>query len=146
MCLKVWSSIQRSNIKNVWLTCERIRLTFGLFSLLPFFHGLFYFLCFFLILITHNGWAYAQDIDSFCFYNGHASSDCTSVYSATSNYWTILDYDEGNVVFHGVCWHGIKSSQHVKVWKSSGIHEESTFGEFFWKDVSITNKVKLWHI
>lgn len=34
VCLEASGSIQRSNIKNVWLTCERIRLTFGLFSLL----------------------------------------------------------------------------------------------------------------
>ncbi len=34
----------------------------------------------------------------------------------------------------------------MKVWEGNGIHEEPTFGEFFWKDVLITNKFKLWHI
>ncbi len=69
-------------------------------------------------------------------------SDCI----ATNSYLTTLEYDECNVIFHGVCWHGIKSSQHVEVWEDNGIHEESTFEELFWKYVLATNKVKLWHI
>ncbi len=72
--------------------------------------------------------------------------DCTSGCIAMNSYWTTLEYDECNVVFHGLCWHGIKSSQHGEVWDGGGIHEESTFGELFWKDVLTTNKVKLWHI
>ncbi len=45
MYLKAWGPIQGSNIKNVWLTCKRIRLTSGLFSLLLlFFHDFFNFL------------------------------------------------------------------------------------------------------
>ncbi len=138
-----------SKTQNVWLTCERIMLTFGLFFLFFFFfHGLFYFFFFYFFpLTTYNGWASAQDIGGFCFYYGHASSDCTSGCIAMSSYWTTLEYDEWNVVFHGVCWHGIKNSQHVEVWKGDGIHEESTFWELFWKDVSAMDKVKLvWHI
>jgi hypothetical protein len=42
----------------------------------------------------------AQDIGGFFFYYGHASSDCTSDYIATSNR-TTLQHDECNVVFHG---------------------------------------------
>jgi hypothetical protein len=38
VCLKVWGPIWGSNIKNMWLICERIRLTFDFFS---FFHGFF---------------------------------------------------------------------------------------------------------
>jgi hypothetical protein len=44
VCLKAWGPIWGSNIKFLRLTCERIRLTFGFFSLLLFFHGFFYFL------------------------------------------------------------------------------------------------------
>jgi len=51
----------------------------------------------YLILITHNGCS--QDISGFCFYYGHASSDCIIM----SSYWTTLEYDECNVIFHGVC-------------------------------------------
>jgi hypothetical protein len=47
------------------------------------------------------------------------------------SYWQTLEYDECNVVFHGVCWDGIKSLQHMKVWKGGGILEQSTFGEHF---------------
>jgi hypothetical protein len=32
--------------------------------------------------------------------------------------------------FYGVCWYGIKSLQHVKVWKIGGIHEKSMFEDF----------------
>jgi hypothetical protein len=48
--------------------------------------------------------------------------------------------------FYRVCWYGIKSSQHVKVWEIGGIHEKSTFEDLFWKKVSTMNKIKLWHI
>jgi hypothetical protein len=87
-------SNSRVQYEKVWLTCERIRLTFGLFSFFPSFMVFSIFCVFFKTLTTHNGWTYAQDIDSFCLYNGHASNDCTSVCSAMSNYWTILDYDD----------------------------------------------------
>jgi len=56
----------------------------------------------------------AQDIGGSCFSYGHALSDCTINYIATSSYWTTLESDECNVVFHGICWHGIKSLQHVR--------------------------------
>jgi hypothetical protein len=53
-------------------------------------------------------------------------SDCV----VTSNYWTTLEYDECNVL-HGVCWHDIKSLQHVEVWKDGEIHEKSTPKKIF---------------
>jgi hypothetical protein len=44
-----------SKIQNVWLTWERIMLTFGLFFLFfLFFHCLFYFLFFFFLLLLHT--------------------------------------------------------------------------------------------
>ncbi len=36
VCLKAWGPIWGFNIKNVWLTCERIGFIFGLFSFLFF--------------------------------------------------------------------------------------------------------------
>ncbi len=36
VCLKAWGSIWGFNIKNVWLTCERIRLTFVFFVFFQF--------------------------------------------------------------------------------------------------------------
>ncbi len=51
-CLKVWGSIPRSNIKKLWLTCEKIRLTFGLF----FFSWFFLSFVFIFILCTWKGW------------------------------------------------------------------------------------------
>jgi len=45
VCRKAWGPIQGSNIKNVCLTCGKIRLTFGLFSFFSsFFYGFFNFL------------------------------------------------------------------------------------------------------
>ncbi len=41
MCLKAWGQIQGSNIKNMWLMCERMRLNLFLFFS---FHGFFNFL------------------------------------------------------------------------------------------------------
>jgi hypothetical protein len=38
-----------------------------------------------------------------CFYYGHALSDYTNGCIVVNNYWTTLEYDEYNVVFHGVC-------------------------------------------
>jgi hypothetical protein len=53
-CLKGRGLIWGFNIKNVWLTCERIKLIFGLFSLfLPFFHG-FYLLFIYLLFLLHT--------------------------------------------------------------------------------------------
>jgi len=42
---KTWGLIWRPNIKNVWLTCEKIKLTFGLFSF-PFLSWLIFFFVF----------------------------------------------------------------------------------------------------
>jgi hypothetical protein len=47
--------------------------------------------------------AYAQNNSGSYFYYSHALSDCTSGCIATSSYSTTLEYDECNVVFHGVC-------------------------------------------
>ncbi len=49
MCLKAWGSIWRSNIKNVWLACERIRLTFDIY-IFSFSKFIFWF------FFTYNGW------------------------------------------------------------------------------------------
>ncbi len=45
VCLKDWGPIQGSNIKNMWLTCEKFELTFRLFL---------FFLWFFFLKIIHN--------------------------------------------------------------------------------------------
>ncbi len=55
VCLKAWGPIQRSNIKNVWLTCERISKAFGFFYLFPYFFQVFFFIFFFPFPI-HNGY------------------------------------------------------------------------------------------
>jgi hypothetical protein len=49
-----------SNIQNVLLTCERIRLTFGLFSNFSSFNSWFFYFQFLkkIILITHNGFPF----------------------------------------------------------------------------------------
>jgi hypothetical protein len=74
-----------------------------------------------------------QDIGGSYFYYGHASSDCISGCIAMLSYWTSLKYDESNVTFHGVCWHGIKSAYHVEVWKGGGMHENQLLRSFFEK-------------
>jgi hypothetical protein len=49
-------------------------------------------------------------------------------------------------LFYGVCWHGIKSLQHVEeLWEGGGMREKSTFWELIWKDVLAMNKLKLSH-
>jgi hypothetical protein len=55
VCSKPCGPIQRSSIENVWLTCERIGLTFDFFFLLLLFHGFFIF-CFILLfyLLLHT--------------------------------------------------------------------------------------------
>jgi len=58
VCPKAWGPIWGSNIPNVWLACERIRLTFGILFFFFFsfiFIFIFYFF-FFLTFTTHNGW------------------------------------------------------------------------------------------
>jgi len=54
VCLKSWGSIQLSNIKNVCLTYERIKLIFSLFSFSLFFFmvsSVFWFFYSFLVLL-----------------------------------------------------------------------------------------------
>ncbi len=45
----------------------------------------------------------AQHIGDSCFHYGHASNDYMSSCVATNNCWTTLEYDECNVIFHGIC-------------------------------------------
>jgi hypothetical protein len=110
MYLKVWGPIWRFN-KNMWLTCEKIRLTFKVFYLFFFSFMVFsnFYFFFFLTLITQR-MSITQDINGSYFYYGHALSDCTSGCIVMSSYWTSLEYDDCNVNVHGICWHGIKSS------------------------------------
>ncbi len=65
-CLRTMGPIQGSNIKNVWLTCERIVLTVGLFFLfLPFFHDFFFFFFFFYSYYTQ--WIFFLTFSPFSF-------------------------------------------------------------------------------
>jgi hypothetical protein len=52
VCLKVWGPIQGSNIKNVLLTCDKIKLTIGFFFFFMVFKKKIFF--FFILLHTMN--------------------------------------------------------------------------------------------
>ncbi len=53
--MSVSKGLGGSNIKNVWLTCERIMLTFDFIFLISFFS--WFFCPSFIYFITHNEWA-----------------------------------------------------------------------------------------
>ncbi len=69
VCLKAWVQFEGSNIENVWLTCERIKLIFGLFS---FFFFQCFFLFFFLLLLHTMNEHRHKILVAFLFYYGHA--------------------------------------------------------------------------
>ncbi len=51
LCLRAWGPIQGSNIKNVWLACEKIMLTFGKKKFFLIFHGFKKISSYFLFLV-----------------------------------------------------------------------------------------------
>jgi hypothetical protein len=52
------------------------------------------------------------------FVYGWALNDCTSGCIVANIYWTTLEYDECNVIFHGVCWNGIRVHN---MWRYEGV-------------------------
>ncbi len=92
-----------SNLRvQVQLTCERIRLIFDLFSLFfPFFLVFFFFFwLFFLKLLLHTKDAHKILMGFFLVW---PCIKCTSDCIVMNSYWTTLEYDECNVILHGIC-------------------------------------------
>jgi hypothetical protein len=72
VCIKAWVKFEVPNIKNVWLTCERIKLIFGLFCFLFVVQGFFLFFFFFLLLLHTMNEHRHKILVAFVFYNSRA--------------------------------------------------------------------------
>ncbi len=67
------------------------------------------------------------------FFYGCALNDCTSGCIVANSYWTTLEYDECNVIFHGVCWNGIRVHNTWKYEGAVGCMKNQFLGSFYEK-------------